>query len=227
MQSCSSRIRGIGFPVDLSPYLQQAPLLGYSPLSCRRTRATLLFAHALAVFVGGVFGSRIALQLEVVALRQQLNVYHRSIRRPRVHPGDRIFWARLARHRRRWRDTLVFVQPATVIGWQRKGFRADWTQFSWPERGRPRISPKLRRLIREMSLANPRWGAPRILGKLRKVGISVAKSTVEKFRVRPPRPPSPPWRAFLKDLELWMFALVSVENQSVATFKYIPISRLD
>ena len=48
---------------------------------------------ALVVFVVGVFRSRIALQLEIVALRHQLTLYHRSIRRPRVRPSDRIFWA--------------------------------------------------------------------------------------------------------------------------------------
>ena len=54
-------------------------------------------------------------------------------------------------------------------------------------------------MIRDISAANPRWGSPRILGELRKLGIPVAKSTVEKYRVRPRRPPSPAWRAFLKN----------------------------
>ncbi len=54
-------------------------------------------------------------------------------------------------------------------------------------------------MIREISAANPQWGSPRILGELRKLGIAVAKSTVEKYRVRPRRPASPSWRAFLKN----------------------------
>jgi putative transposase len=37
------------------------------------------------------------------------------------------------------------------------------------------------------------------VGELRKVGIMVAKSTVEKYRVRPRKPPSPPWKTFLKN----------------------------
>lgn len=65
-------------------------------------------------------------------------------------------------------------------------------------RGRPTIPSEIRALIRDISAANPRWGSPRILGELRKLGIAVAKSTVEKYRVRPRRPPSPAWRAFLK-----------------------------
>jgi putative transposase len=57
--------------------------------------------------------------------------------------------------------------------------------------GRPVIAKKLRDLMRMMSLANPTWGSPRIIGELRKLGIDVAKSTVEKYRVRPRKPPSP------------------------------------
>jgi hypothetical protein len=155
--------------------------------------------QALVVFVVAVFRSRIALQLEIVALRQQLTVYRRSIRRPRVRPSDRIFWSWLARHWGRWREALVFVQPATVLAWQRGRFREHWARLSRKEAGRPRISQELRELIREISTANPRWGAPRILGELRKLGIAVAKATVEKYRVRPNRPASPSWRAFLKN----------------------------
>jgi hypothetical protein len=55
------------------------------------------------------------------------------------------------------------------------------------------------RLIRQMSIADPLWGAPRIVGELAKLGIDVAKSTVEKYRVRRREPPSPTWCSFLKN----------------------------
>ena len=155
--------------------------------------------QALVVIVVGVFRSRIGLQLEIVALRHQLALYRRSIRRPRVRPTDRMLWAWLARHWCRWREVLIFVQPATVIAWQRKRFRDHWTLLSQRGPGRPLVSPELRTLIRDISTANPRWGSPRILGELRKLGIAVAKSTVEKYRVRPRRPASPTWRAFLNN----------------------------
>jgi putative transposase len=48
-----------------------------------------------------------------------------------------------------------------------------------------------------MSSANPRWGSPRIVGELAMLGIHVAKATVERYMVRPKKPPSPTWRAFL------------------------------
>jgi putative transposase len=47
--------------------------------------------------------------------------------------------------------------------------------------------------------ANPTWGSPWIIGELHKLGIDVAKSTVEKYRVRLCKPPSPTWKAFLNN----------------------------
>jgi len=76
------------------------------------------------------FRSHLSLQLEVVALRHQLNVYQRSINHPRIQPGDRVLWSWLARHWSRWRDVLTFVQPATVLSWQRRRFRNHWARIS-------------------------------------------------------------------------------------------------
>jgi len=54
-------------------------------------------------------------------------------------------------------------------------------------------------LIREVSLANPLWGAPRIHGELLKVGIDVAQSTMAKYMVKDQRPPSQSWKTFLRN----------------------------
>ena len=59
------------------------------------------------------------------------------------------------------------------------------------------MPPDVRALIRELSTANPLWGAPRIHGELQKLGISVSQSTVAKYMRRHPRPPSQTWRTFL------------------------------
>jgi putative transposase len=83
----------------------------------------------------------------------------------------------------------VFVQPHTVIAWQRKRFREHWTRLS--RHGKPRrpaVAKEVQSLIHSMSLTNPTWGMPRIVGELRKLGIHVAKSTVEKYRVRSRKP---------------------------------------
>jgi hypothetical protein len=61
------------------------------------------------------------------------------------------------------------------------------------------VSPEVQNLIRQMSLANPRWGAPRIHGELLKIGIEVSQATVAKYMARHRKPPSQTWRTFLKN----------------------------
>jgi len=142
--------------------------------------------------------SRVSLHLEILALRHQLVVVHRS-RRPRLRLTaiDRLLWAGLARAWRGWRSALHVVQPATVIGWHRRGFRLFWTWKSRRRTGRPGVPKDVRDLIRALSTANPLWGAPRIHGELQKLGISVSQSTVAKYVRRHPHPPSQTWHTFL------------------------------
>jgi putative transposase len=74
-----------------------------------------------------------------------------------------------------------------------------------------------RDLIRTMSSANQTWGSPRIVGELAKLGIHVAKATVERYMVRPKKPPSPTWRAFLDN---HLKDLVSVDFFVVPTVTF-------
>src|SRR6266516_459298 len=137
------------------------------------------------------------LALENLALRQQLAVWKVRLPRPRLTVMDRIFWVVLSRFWKSWRSSLQVVRPETVVGWHGQGFRRYWAWKSRPRHGRPRIRTELRDLIRRMSRANPLWGAPRIHGELLKLGLTVSQATVSKFMVRPRRPPSQAWRAFL------------------------------
>ena len=172
----------------------------------------------LLAFVSNVFRSRLTLQLENVALRHQLTVYQRTTKCPRISNGDRILRSWLSRHWPGWRNALVIVQPRTVIAWQRKRFRDHWAKLSKQGRpGRPPVSKEIRALIRKMSEANTGWGSPRIVGELRKLGIDVAKSTVEKYRVRPKKQPSPTWKAFLKN---HVRDLVSIDFFVVPTVRF-------
>ena len=161
--------------------------------------------------------SRVALQLEVLALRHQLAVYRRSPTRARTKLADRLLWAWLSRKWAGWQDVLVFVQPRTVIAWQRRRFREHWARLSQGRPGRPTVAKAVQDLVRKMSSANPRWGSPRIVGELAKLGIRVAKSTVEKHMVRPKKPPSPTWRAFLDN---HVKELVSVDFFVVPTVMF-------
>ena len=57
--------------------------------------------------------------------------------------------------------------------------------------------PDIRRLIHEMSIANPLWGAPRIHGELLKLGIEIGQTSVAKYMARRRGPPSQGWKTFL------------------------------
>ena len=142
--------------------------------------------------------SRAALQLEVLAVRHQLQVLNRSRpRRVRLVPPDRWLWTWLSRFWPAWRTALVIVRPETVLAWHRQGCRWFWTWKSRRRLGRPRIAAEVRALIRSMSATNPFWGAPRIHGELMKFGVDVSQATVAKYMARRTTPPSQTWRTFL------------------------------
>ena len=176
----------------------------------------------LLYYVIATFRSRAALQLEVLAFRQQLVVLqHTGPRRPRLRLADRLFWVCLSSLWSGWRRCLVIVTADTVVGWSRKGFRLFWTWKSRRGRtGRPAVPKEVRDLIRQMSLANPLWGAPRIHGELLKLGITVSQPTVAKYMVRHRTPPSQTWRTFLAN---HVQDLVSVDFLTVptATFRVL------
>ncbi len=174
---------------------------------------------ALISTIKSTVRSRLSLQVEILALRHQLAVYQRTPRRPRLKLADRLLWAWLAKSWAGWREALVFVKPETVIAWQRRRFRNHWTRLGGGGKpGRPPIAKEVRDLIRRMSTANPGWGSPRILGELRKLGLEITKSTIEKYMVRPRKPPSQTWRTFL---ECHTKDLVSIDFLVVPTVRFV------
>ncbi len=89
------------------------------------------------------------------------------------------------------------VRPALTLR-HRNGFRRHWTK-KCRKKGKPVLDPKIRELIKRMSLANPLWGAPRIHGELLKRGIEVSETTVSKYLIRERKPPSQTWHSFLEN----------------------------
>ena len=152
----------------------------------------------LVAFVREIVLNRATLQLENIALRQQVAVLKRERPRPWLRPLDRVFWIFLSRLWPRWKDALVIVKPQTVIGWHRQGFRLFWSWKSCHGKpGRPRATREIRELVQRISRENPLWGAPCIHGELLKLGIDVSQATVTRYMVRHPKPPSQTWRTFL------------------------------
>jgi transposase InsO family protein len=96
-------------------------------------------------------------------------------------------------------NAITIVQPETIIRWHRADFRLYWRWKSRSRGGRPKVPIEMRRRVREMSLANPLWGAPRIHGELLKLGIEVAQSMVAKYMARSGRGRSQTWKTFLRN----------------------------
>jgi len=155
--------------------------------------------QAVWLFVRGFFAGRAALMAENLALRQQLIVLQRSVKRPKLRTRDRIFWVWLSRLWSGWRSALALVQPETVVKWHRQGFKLYWRWKSRKKRGRPPVDREIRDLIRRMAPENPTWGTPRILSELLLLGHAVAESTVARYMIRDPKPPSQTWRTFLEN----------------------------
>ena len=160
---------------------------------------TDLLRLILAV-LASLFKSRAELEAENLVLRQQINVLRRRMpKRPALTNIDRLLFVWLYRWFPSTVGALAIVRPETIIRWHRLGFRAYWRWRSRNRVGRPKVSAELRALIREMSRANPLWGAPRIHGELLKLGFDVAQSTVAKYMVRRRGPPSQGWKTFLRN----------------------------
>ena len=151
--------------------------------------------------------SRRELLAENTLLREQLIVASRKVKRPAFRPHERGLVVLLSRLTRRWRDALLLVKPDTILRWHRQGYRLLWRWKSRkPSKPRPRLSADVIKLIRCMAGSNATWGAERIRGELLKLGIRVAKRTIQRY-MRAVRPPAPPrgqkWHSFLRNHTVW------------------------
>jgi transposase InsO family protein len=153
--------------------------------------------------------SKPELILENLLLRQQLIVLKRQVRRPALTWRDRTLFVLLASRLPTWKEALVIVQPDTVLRWHRDLFRWVWRRRSKStgRRGRPPLTDEIVALIKQMARENRTWGAERIRGEVLKLGVWVAKSTIQKYiqEARGPRSPKQAWATFLRNhaKEIW------------------------
>src|SRR5215831_13300203 len=110
-----------------------------------------------------------SLLLENLALRQQLAVLKRKHPRLRMGAVDKRFWVFARRFWGAWKQSLVLVNPETVVGWHRAGFRLYWSLISKARKpvGRKKLSSEVRELIFRMMAENPTWGDACLSKRLR------------------------------------------------------------
>jgi putative transposase len=140
--------------------------------------------------------------LELLALRQELLVLHRTARRPRWRRADRMILAALGR--RLPLSALLLVRPATILGWHRALVRRRWAAFGRRRRsGRPPLPAECQQLVLRLARENPLWGYVRIRGELLKLGHRVSATSIRNLLRRHRIPPAPrraglTWRRFLR-----------------------------
>jgi transposase InsO family protein len=150
-----------------------------------------------------LFRSRQDLLVENLALRQQLSVFQRRNRRPKLAVLDKLFWVLARRFWSDWKKSLLVVAPETVVRWHRAVFGMYWSMISKIRKrvGRSRISREVRDLIFRIVTENPTWGAPRIHGELLMLGLDVSERSISRWMKRAPRDPEVGrrWLAFLSN----------------------------
>ena len=147
--------------------------------------------------------SKSELVLENALLRQQLIVLQRQGKCPSLTWRDRVLFVLLASKLPSWRAALLIVQPDTLLRWHRDLFRRVWRRKSKHEGkgGRQPLAEDIVILIKDMAQENRTWGAERIRGELLKLGITVAKSTIQTYinQVRGPLASKQTWSTFLRN----------------------------
>lgn len=141
-------------------------------------------------------------ELEILVLRHELSLLRRKVRQPRFDSHDRLLLAALSRVLPRSSWSAFLVRPETLLHWHRRLVARRWT---YPHRkpGRPAIASEVRDLIVRLARENQSWGYLRIVGELRKLGITVSATSVRNILAAAGLPPAPQrdrqsWRSFLR-----------------------------
>jgi putative transposase len=162
-------------------YLAVRRLFDLSILSCRSERSK---------------------EVELLALRHEVEVLRRQVGRCAYEPADRALLAVLSRLLPRSSWGTFGVTPTTLLSWHRRLVTRRWTYPHRPP-GRPPVDDQTTALVVRLAKENPRWGYRRIQGELGKLGVRLAASTIAKILKDhgfgpAPRRSGPTWRAFLR-----------------------------
>ena len=141
-------------------------------------------------------------EIEILVLRHELGVLRRGASRSRYEVRDRTLLAALSCVLPRERWMAFGVKPETLLRWHARMVKRRWT-YEHRRPGRPTLDPDVIGLILRFARENPRWGGRRIVGELKKLGISVSETSVRNVLRSHGIPPAPrrsgtSWRAFIR-----------------------------
>src|ERR1019366_7521340 len=183
------RIRSDRAVLRVPGYRLVTSLAGLAAPTMRALRDACRPSGVTGGIIADLTRSRAELITENALLRQQLIVALRAVKPPAFRVHERGLLVLLASLHRQWRHALLLVKPETLLRWHREGFRLFWRRKSRSRGPRePRVAPGVVALIHDMATENRLWGAERIRGELLKLGIRVAKRTIQRC-MRGARPP--------------------------------------
>jgi hypothetical protein len=175
--------------------------------------------------------------IELLALRHEVRVLRRQVRRTTWQPGDRLVLTLLSRRLPRAAWGVLAVRPETLLRWHRELVRRTWAAFGRRRGpGRPPLPADVRDLIGRLATENPHRGYQRIRGELLKLGYDVSATAVRTTLRRRGVPPAPrraglSWRAFLRAhagsvLECDVFTVETVRLRALHVLVFIEVRTL-
>ncbi|MGE5497228.1 MAG: transposase [Syntrophothermus sp.] len=135
-----------------------------------------------------------------------------------INRSDRFIFSIMKELLSDWKDKIFIVKPETVIKWHRTAFRSYWRRKSRHKDGRPKLEREVLDLIKQLANDNPLWGVPRIHGEMKKLGIKISQSTVQRYiPKRNGRTTGQRWKTFLKNHSK---EIISIDFLTVPTLNF-------
>lgn len=162
-----------------------------------------LVAHVVSMLldlVGLGRQSKHGKDLEILLLRQQLQILHRKQPHvPRISRWEKLTLVLLARNltglttraRTHISQVVLLFKPDTVLKWHRELVRRKWTFKKKVPLGRPPTCANVEALILRLAQENPKWGYGKLEGELGKLGYDIGRSTIRAVLKRWRVPPAP------------------------------------
>jgi len=152
-----------------------------------------------------IFSKQRDLIFTLMLLKKENQIYKRQINQQKmqstVQRSDRLIFSLIFKLSRRAITHLTLVKPSTLLVWQRNFIKKFWT-YKHKTPGRKPVSKAIKELILEMKQDNHLWGCHRIADELKKIGIDLNPTTVNKiiqtFRKQGKIQPTGSWKKFLK-----------------------------
>ena len=173
-----------------------------------------MLMHLFAALLDWIRIGRLSEQakdLELLLLRQQLDILERRARKTRLSRAETLTLTVIAvklktftgRGLKSWRDLIRIVQPETLFKWHRELGRRKWRFRQADRGGRPRTKRELEASIVRLARENSDWGYGKIQGELGKLGYEVSEETIGNVLERhgispaPQRRGSTSWRQLI------------------------------